>query len=322
MQKHHKKILITGGAGYIGQNLVNFFLKKKYKIYVIDNLSTSFPINKSVKKKILFSKFNLIDEKKVKSFFKNKSFDLIIHLAAFSGVQEFNKNIVKSFNNNVLSTKNLVRYGFKKSKTKLIFSSSAAVYGKVSNKKVKENNFCNPLNYYGLSKLACENIINDELKKRKNKYVILRYFNVVGSILNYKIKKKISSLFDIVSNNIKKKKYSININGKNLNTKNGTPERDFIHIDDLCNIHMSAYKYLNGNKNIILNCGSGSKYSVLEVVKAFEKKINKKFYISYKIKNTMETQTICADINLLRKILKINIKKKKLDNLIKDYLIW
>jgi len=135
MKEHSKKILITGGAGYIGQNLINFFLKEKQQIYVIDNLSTSLPLNRKIKKKINFYKIDLSKEKKVKSFFKNKNFDLVIHLAAFSGVQEFNKNVSKSFNNNVLTTRNLVRFGFKKKNTKLIFSSSAAVYGKVSKKK-------------------------------------------------------------------------------------------------------------------------------------------------------------------------------------------
>ena len=87
MQKSNKKILITGGAGYIGQNLVNCFLDDKYQIYVIDNLSTSDFINKKIKKKISFYKIDLTEEKKVKTFFKNKNFDLIIHLAAFSGVK-------------------------------------------------------------------------------------------------------------------------------------------------------------------------------------------------------------------------------------------
>ena len=206
MRKPNKKILITGGAGYIGQNLVSFFLKQKYQIYIIDNLSTSSLINTNIKKNITFNKIDLSNEKKVKNYFRNKNFDLIIHLAAFSGVQEFNNNVLKSFNNNVLSTKNLIRFGFQKKNTKLIFSSSAAVYGKVSRNKISENNVCKPANYYGLSKLACENIINRELKNKENSYAILRYFNVTGSIVNFTIKKKINSLFDIISNNIKKKK--------------------------------------------------------------------------------------------------------------------
>ena len=101
MKKLSKKILITGGAGYIGQNLISFFLKKNYKIYVIDNLSTSKTLNQYIKQKVNFYKIDLTEEKKVKNFFISKNFDLIIHLAAFSGVKEFNKNVQKSFNNNV-----------------------------------------------------------------------------------------------------------------------------------------------------------------------------------------------------------------------------
>tara|TARA_Y100000590_G_scaffold455905_1_gene605408 strand:- start:155 stop:1117 length:963 start_codon:yes stop_codon:yes gene_type:complete len=320
MKKPNRKILITGGAGYIGQNLINFFLKKRYKIYVIDNLSTSLPLNSGIKKHVSFYRIDLSVEKKVKAFFKNKNFDLIIHLAAFSGVQEFNKNILKSFNNNVLATKNLLNFAFKKYNTKLIFSSSAAVYGKVSKDKIMETYPCKPANYYGLSKLACENIINNALQYKKNNYAILRYFNVVGSMLNYKINKKINSLFDIMGNSIDKKKYKININGRNFNTKDGTPERDFIHMSDICNIHYKTYKYLTKNKRLVLNCGSGSKYSVLKIVRAFEKKIKRKFSISYKVTNFNETETICSNIVSLKKSLKINIEKKEIKDLIKDYL--
>ena len=190
-------------------------------------------------------------KKEAKYYFKNKNFDLIIHLAAYSGVKEFNKNILESFNNNVLATKNLVQFAFKKKNTKLIFASSAAVYGKVSRDKVNENNVIQPANYYGLSKVACENIINYELRNNHNNYAILRYFNIVGSIVDFKIKKKISSLMDVITTTVKKKKYKININGNGFNTKDGTPERDFIHIEDLCNIHEKVFKYLEKNKK---NC--------------------------------------------------------------------
>lgn len=314
-----KKILITGGAGYIGQNLTTFFIKQKYQISIIDNLSTSKPISNKIKEKILFYKIDLINSKKVKSFFKKKNFDLIIHLAAFSGVQEFNKNLKKSFNNNVLATKNIVKYGFKNKNTKLIFASSAAVYGKVSREKVKETNACNPANYYGLSKYACESVIENEIGKKENHYAILRYFNVVGSILDFNIKKKTKSLFDIIALSINKKNYKININGNKLKTLDGTPERDFIHIKDLSNIHNKVYSKLRNSKKLVLNCGSGERFSVLQIVKKFEKAINKKFKITYKVTNSDETQTICSDIKILKQTLKLNISKNKVSDFVKDY---
>ena len=152
MRQNSKKILITGGAGYIGLNLIIFFLRENYRITVVDNFLTSKPINNKIKKYIKFYKVDLTKEKKVKNFFKKKNFDVIIHLAAYSGVEEFNKNVLKCFNNNIISTKNLINYGFLKNTTKLIFASSAAVYGKVSKEKISEEKICYPANYYGFVK--------------------------------------------------------------------------------------------------------------------------------------------------------------------------
>ena len=320
MRKFNRKILITGGAGYIGQNLISFFLKAGYNIYVIDNLSTSQPINHNIKKHINFYKIDLTKEEKVKVFFKKRNFDLIIHLAALSGAQEFNKNVLKNFNNNVLATKNLIRFGFEKKYTKLIFASSAAIYGKTSRSEIDENTQCNPVNYYGLSKYVCENIIQKQLDNKKIHYAILRYFNVVGTIVGFKIEKKIHSLLDIIGNNLKKNKYKVNINGNKLNTKDGTPERDFIHIYDLCRIHKKINFYLNRNRKIIVNCGTGIRYSVLEIIREFEKSTNRKFKIYYKKKQPNEIQTICSNINLLKKLLKINIEKNTINDLVNDYL--
>ena len=118
----------------------------------------------------------------------------------------------------------------------------------------------------------------------------------------------------------RKKKYKININGNRFHTKDGTPERDFIHVSDLCEIHNKTYKILKNNKKIILNCGSGIRYSVLKVIRTFEKKIRKKFDISYKVTNFNETQTICSDITLMRDLLRLNVKKTTINELIEDYL--
>ena len=245
---------------------------------------------------------------------------MIIHLAALSGAQEFNKNVLKNFNNNVLATKNLIRFGFEKKYTKLIFASSAAIYGKTSRSEIDENTQCNPVNYYGLYKQVCENIIQKQLDNKKIHYAILRYFNVVGTIVGFKIEKKIHSLLDIIGNNLKKNKYKVNINGNKLNTKDGTPERDFIHIYDLCRIHRKINFYLNRNRKIIVNCGTGIRYSVLEIIREFEKLTNQKFEIVYKKNIPYEIQTICSNINLLKKLLKINIEKNTINDLVNDYL--
>ena len=115
-------------------------------------------------------------------------------------------------------------------------------------------------------------------------------------------------------------KYKININENTLNTKDGTPERDFIHIHDLCRIHKEIFFYLDKNKKVIFNCVSGIRYSVLQIVRGFAKSINKKFKIFYKKNNPDEIQTICSHINQLKKLLKIDIKKNKINDFVRDYL--
>ena len=127
-------------------------------------------------------------------------------------------------------------------------------------------------------------------------------------------------MLDIIKESIDRKKYIIKINGKNLNTRDGTPDRDFIHISDLCKIHEKVYFFLKKNKNIILNCGSGKRYSVMQIVHGFGELIGKKFKIFYNLTNIKETQTICSNINLLKKKLKVNIKKDTVFDFIIDYI--
>ena len=182
--KNNNSVLVTGGAGYIGSKIVNDLIKLKYKVIIIDNLSTgsAFLLNKKAK----FYKCDLSNDKKLQKIFNINKINYVIHCAASLNVKESQVNPKKYFDNNVTNTRKLLRV-FVKNKIKFfIFSSSCTVYGnqkKTLNEKLKPN----PVSVYGKTKYECEKLIESFSKKNNFKYVILRFFNVAGSDLKNKI---------------------------------------------------------------------------------------------------------------------------------------
>ena len=288
----NKNILVTGGCGFIGSNFVNKLLNFKHNIIIIDNFSTGYIENlKELKKnskkknvKIYFFKFNLNEKKKLKKIFQRFNIDYIFHFAAFTSVEKSLQNPKKFLSNNIKSTKNLLDLTIKHKVKHFIFSSSAAVYGNIKfNNNINENVKPRPINPYGLSKLICEKKIAKQAKKYKFKYCILRYFNAIGKNISKKVEKKRNlNLFDKILLFVKLNKKFI-IHGKNLDTKDGTPVRDFISINDLIRAHLECLKQVNNKKfwNKIYNIGNNKGISVLEVLnqynKTFKKKIKYKF---------------------------------------------
>jgi UDP-glucose 4-epimerase len=275
-----KKILITGGAGYIGSS-IGWALSKKNQIIILDNFSSGNKINISSSWKVYTG--SCYDKSIIKKIFKENNISTIIHCAAKISVVESEKNKRNYYLNNFESTKVLVDECLKsKYLERFIFSSSAAVYGKPKYLPIDIYHSLNPLNYYGYTKLICEKYILKKLKNSKIKVSILRYFNVAGvlegnkcGIINFKNLNLISKLLI----NIKKKKFKFSIKINNLNKTNLSPERDFIHIKDIIKI----YNYiLKSKKKInILNCSTCYKTSVLSIISKIEnltkKKIKKKF---------------------------------------------
>ena len=160
MKKYHKNILVTGGAGYIGSCLVTF-LKKKFNVYVVDNLSIG---KKSQIKSKFFYKINLSYKTKLEKLLKQEKFDAIIHLAAHSNLRKSIKNPKLFYKNNVIGTKNLINLMIKYKIKKIIFSSTASVYGEPKKIPIYENSKCFPISVYGKTKLLAENYIKKNLK--------------------------------------------------------------------------------------------------------------------------------------------------------------
>jgi UDP-glucose 4-epimerase len=315
-----EKIMITGGAGYIGSHLTYALAnKKKKKIISIDNLSTS---HKSfINKKSIFYKLN-INSKRIKKICAEHKITSLIHLAASLSVEESEKNPIKYYNNNFLNTIKLLNNIRGSEIKKIIFASTCSVYGE-SNLPFKENSKINPKNNYGFSKYLCEEFIKNFCKKNNINYAILRYFNVAGSDYKNNIGQinKNGQLIKNISTNILKNK-PIHVYGTDYNTKDGTCVRDYIHIKDLTDIHIKVLNYLNKKKNIILNCGYQKPSSVLEVINSFKKNSKNKITIKFSKRRTGDPAIAYANNSKLRKLINFKPKFANLDKIVKDSLYF
>ena len=309
-------VLITGGAGYIGSSISHYFIDRGHNVFIVDNLINGKKKNIPVKSKFFLA--DISDKKKLKKIFTHK-YDLVIHCAALVNNDESVLNAEKYKINNYLKSKIFLNYCIKFKIKNFIFSSTAAVYGNHS-KEIKECFSKNPLAAYGKYKLKFENY----LKKKKINYIILRYFNVVGT------DKKKRCGFQLQNNNLflnifKKfeKKKTFYIYGNDYKTIDGTPVRDFIHVEDLSKIHYFFSKNMNKKKysKIIINCGYGRGYSVHQVVNEFRKK-NKNFKYKYSKRKIADIEFSVSNIDKLRKFKNLYIRKRSLKEMINSSYNW
>ena len=277
------KILVTGGAGYIGSHVCNLLLDSGYEVTVIDSLVTG---NKNlVPKNARLVVSDIADEKKIENLVIKEKFDLVMHFAGLIRVDESVKEPKKYHMFNFEKGKIFLNICFKNGLNKIIFSSTASVYGNPSKEKVLESDPLNPLNPYATSKLKLEDFIKKTSEKIDLKYIILRYFNVAGSdekLRSGLISKHSSHLIKIACEVAVGKREKLIINGNDYDTFDGTPIRDFIHVSDLADIHLISAKHLiDSGKSDIFNCGYGKGYSVKEVIENFNQILDNK--ISYEI---------------------------------------
>ena len=284
-------ILVTGASGYIGSHTVLELLNKGYNVIGVDNFSnSSFESLKRVQeltgKTITFFETDIRDEKKMEEIFQNYKIDAVIHFAAFKAVGESCKLPLKYYENNISGTVSLLRimgqYGVKK----IIFSSSATVYGDPEKLPLDENCKLSTTNPYGSTKLMMEMIMQD-LYKSDNEWnvILLRYFNPVGAHESGRIgedpKGIPNNLMPFVAQVASGKLACINVFGNDYDTPDGTGVRDYIHVVDLANGHVAAIEQCKESGVHIYNLGTGHGYSVLDMIKAFEKACGKT--LPYKI---------------------------------------
>ena len=315
-------ILVTGGAGYIGSHIIELLVKKKFKVFIYDNLVTGY--KKLINKKAVFIKGDIKNSKLLIKTINDNNINSIIHLAGYLNISEGQKNKKKYYKNNVIGTLNLVKACKNSTVKNIIFSSSCSIYGNIKG-SVSEKNIPKPKSYYAFTKYKSEEIIKKYGKKFNFKYCILRYFNVAGASPSGKIGEIEKSYGHLIKNlaiQSTKLRPKVDIFGNNYNTKDGTCIRDYIHVSDLADIHILALKKISSSKkSLILNCGYGKGYSVKEIVEIF-KKIKKGVIIKYKKKRIGDVAQIYSDNSKLKKILKWKPKFNNIQTILKSAINW
>ena len=310
----NNNILITGGAGYIGSHVSLLLIEKGYNITIIDSLITG---NKQlVPKKVKLEICDIADTKKVTKILKDTRFKAVLHFAGLIRVDESVKYPEKYIESNYQKAKIFLDTCFKNDLNKVIFSSTAAVYGNPKKDKVIESDELNPLNPYANSKLMLENYLINKSKNSNVKYIILRYFNVAGA--DEKMRTGLMSSFSthlikIASEVATKKRNKLVINGDNYNTPDGTPIRDYIHVSDLADIHLKSLEYLlKNNKSEIFNCGYGKGYSIKEVINCLNNLIETNIKVEIGPRREADSECIVSNPE---KFIKIMSWKPKFNDL-------
>ena len=267
---NNEKILVTGGAGYIGSHLVKNLLKEGFFVIILDNLSTGFiePIE-IIKKKynnVEFIKCNLADKEKLSEIFASREIDTVMHLAGKIDVSGSLKDPEFYHQENFINSVNLVESMTAAGISKLIFSSTAAVYGNPEYTPIDENHPTKPLNPYAQTKLDFEKYLS---YVENLNYIILRYFNVGGSDPKGLLGKSHLQSQDLIENILKialGQKEILQIFGSNYDTPDGTPIRDLIHVEDITQAHILALKKIDTINNEVFNLGSEQGFSVKEII--------------------------------------------------------
>ena len=272
------RVLVCGGAGYIGSNMVSMLAAEGHEPVVYDNLSKG---HSAAIKGAEFVCGDLSDyELLVKTL--GNGIEAVMHFAAFIEVGESVAKPLKYYHNNVCNTQNLLSAMEAAGVDKFVLSSTAAVYGMPDEVPIREETTKKPINPYGESKLMVENICHWQSKAGKLAYAALRYFNASGAGFGGEIgedHRPESHLIPLIIEAAMGKRSDIKIFGTDYETEDGTCVRDYIHIEDLCSAHLLALNGLGENRELVYNLGNGKGYSVREVIEMVRKVSGKDFNV-------------------------------------------
>ena len=327
------KILVTGGAGYIGSHTVGQLLKQGYEVIVYDNLSRGFQ-NSFPSERVRFVLGDVRDAFLLQRVMKDIKPAAVLHFAAKLVVPESIEQPLEYYENNVQGVVNLLKACQMAQVSKLVFSSTAAVYGD-SNRDgsknfpagvVHETTPLEPLNPYGSSKMFAERVIQDAERAQDLKSVIFRYFNVAGAAAdgsNGQRTDRATQLIKVVAEAAAGRREFVEIYGTDYPTKDGTCIRDYIHVEDLADLHVLGLKYLlEGGSSQVLNCGYGEGASVREVINSMKKVSGVDFKVKEVSRRQGDAAMSIANVDRLKALFQWTPRFQNLDTICEHSYNW
>jgi len=319
----NNKILVTGGAGYIGSHVVRQLGLAGEDVLTLDNLSTGFEAAVTAGS---FVHGDTGDADLLEKIFAENAIDTVMHFAAHTVVPESVSDPLKYYRNNTASSRTLLEAAARHDVKNFVFSSTAAVYGIPDGGKASEQTATQPINPYGTSKLMTEWMLRDLAAAGGPNYVALRYFNVAGCEPSGTIGQstpKATLLVKVACEAATGRRPGISIFGNDYPTPDGTGLRDYIHVEDLAAAHLDALQFLrSGGQSSVLNCGYGHGYSVREVLAAVEKANGQSLIIDEQPRRAGDPPELIAVADRVREVLGWTPKFDDLDTIVETSLAW
>ena len=317
-------ILVCGGAGYIGSHAVHQLIQKGEDVVIVDNLQTGHM--GAVHKDAKFCKGDIRDREFLDRVFTENNIEAVIHFAANSLVGVSMQEPLEYFDNNVYGTQVLLQAMVAHDIKKIVFSSTAAVYGEPKNIPILESDDTNPTNTYGETKLAMEKMMKWTDLAHGVKYVSLRYFNVAGALEGGTIGEDHAPethLVPLILQVPLKKREHITVFGQDYDTHDGTCIRDYIHVIDLANAHIKAVDYLReGNESNIFNLGNGVGFTVKEMIEAAKEVTGQDIKVEIGERRSGDPAKLVASSEKAQSILGWKPEYTQISDMIKDAWVW
>jgi UDP-glucose 4-epimerase len=319
----NKKILVTGGAGYIGSHVVKLLGAASENVVTLDNLCTGFEAAVKAGELVVG---DTGDAELLDRLFAEHEFETVMHFAAHTIVPESVADPLKYYRNNTASSRTLLEACQQHGVKHFVFSSTAAVYGIPPDGKAAETSPTNPINPYGTSKLMTEWMLRDLAHAGGPSYVSLRYFNVAGCDPGGEIGQstpKATLLVKVACEASVGKRDHVSVFGSDYPTPDGTGLRDYIHVIDLARAHLDALEYLrNGGDSTTLNCGYGHGYSVRDVLRSVESVSGKALKIIDEPRRAGDPPELVAVADRIRDVLGWTPQFDDLDTIVRTSLDW
>lgn len=318
------RILVTGGAGYIGSHVVLALKDAGYGVVVLDNLSTG--NRRVVPGDVTLIEGDVGDSQLTDRTIEDHRIDAVMHFAGSLRISESMRKPLEYYRNNTAASRTLIDSCVRRGVRHFVFSSTAAVYGAPATVPITEDMPAQPISPYGTSKLMTEWILRDAAAAHDFAYVSLRYFNVAGADLQGRsgqMSADATHLIDVACEVAVGRRRHIDVFGRDYDTPDGTCVRDYIHVSDLADAHVMALNHLiAGGTNLALNCGYGHGHSVMEVLARVQRQANMPIDIRDASRRPGDPPALIADPGKLRQLLAWQPRYDDLDLIIRTALDW